>query len=137
MASATAVATAPNSSRLVKITFFIRKKDNLSHEEFHRYWSEEHSKIFLSVPIIRRNIVKYSQFHADNSIDLTKFGVNTVGYDGGASMWANSLEDLLAIFTDEEYLKIVVPDEEKFFNRAEVVTMVGWEEDKWENGKSL
>ncbi|KAI2472821.1 EthD domain-containing protein [Annulohypoxylon bovei var. microspora] len=131
MASATTATS--NNNRLVKITFFMKKKDGISHEEFHKYWSEEHSKIFLSVPIIRRNLVKYSQFHSDKSVDLTGFGVNMIGYDGGASMWANSLEELLAIFTDEEYLKTVVPDEEKFFNRADVVTMLGWDEDKWEN----
>ncbi|OTA62372.1 hypothetical protein K449DRAFT_434034 [Hypoxylon sp. EC38] len=122
-----------NVKQPVRITFFMKKKNNLSHEEFHKYWSEEHSKIFLSVPIVRRNIIRYSQFHSDNSIDLTKFGVGMVGYDGGATMWANNLDELLAVFIDQDYLRTVVPDEEKFFNRTEVVAMFGWDEDKWEN----
>ncbi|KAI1416651.1 hypothetical protein F5Y13DRAFT_205493 [Hypoxylon sp. FL1857] len=134
---ASAVVPMSSSNRLVRITFFIKKKTDLTSEEFHKYWSEEHSKVFLSVPIVRRNIIKYSQFHSDSSVDLKKFGVIMIGYDGAVSMWANTLDDLLAVFTDEEYLRTVVPDEENFFNRAEVSTMVGWDEDKWEHGRVL
>ncbi|KAI1211365.1 EthD domain-containing protein [Annulohypoxylon truncatum] len=135
MASATPTS---NNNRLVKITLFIKKKDSISHEEFHRYWSEEHSKIFLSLPISRRNLVKYSQYHSDTSIDLTRFGFNNMlGYDGVASLWANSFEELLAIFTSEDFRKTLLPDEDRFINRAELVSMVGWDEDKWDNGKTL
>ncbi|KAI1095686.1 hypothetical protein F5B19DRAFT_489344 [Rostrohypoxylon terebratum] len=129
---ASASTSTPNNKRLVKITFFTKKKDGMSHEEFHKYWSEEHSKVFLSNPTARRNLVKYSQFHADSSIDLSKFGVSMASYDGAASMWANSLEELLEVFASEEYLKTVVADEEKFMDRNGIVTMVGWDEDKWE-----
>jgi len=33
------------------------------------------------------------------------------------------------VFHDEEYLKVVVPDEEKFLKRGEAVMMLGWDED--------
>ena len=33
------------------------------------------------------------------------------------------------VFQDEEYLKAVVPDEEKFLNRGKTVMMLGWDED--------
>jgi hypothetical protein len=36
---------------------------------------------------------------------------------------------------DEDYLKVVVPDEEKFLKRDEALPMVGWDEDKWVDGK--
>ncbi|KAI0899149.1 hypothetical protein F4806DRAFT_493649 [Annulohypoxylon nitens] len=134
---ASAIPSTPNNQRLVKITFFTKKKDGLSHEEFHKYWSQEHSKVFLSNPIARRNLVKYSQFHTNSSTDLRQFGIGMLSYDGAASMWANNLEELLQVFNAEEYLKTVVPDEERFINRAEIVTMIGWDEDKWENGKVL
>ena len=39
------------------------------------------------------------------------------------------------VFHDEEYLRTVVPDEEKFLKRAEAKMMVGWDEDKWVDGK--
>ncbi|KAI5866040.1 hypothetical protein GGS23DRAFT_594194 [Durotheca rogersii] len=122
---------------LIKVTFFITRKDGVSAEAFHEYWSQRHAQAFLSVPIIRKNVVKYSQFHADSSVDLAKFGVGVASYDGVASVWARSLDELAAVYTDAEYLKAVIPDEEKYFDRGKVVTMVGWDEDKWENGKVL
>jgi hypothetical protein len=33
------------------------------------------------------------------------------------------------VFHDEKYLKVVVPDEEKFLNRGKIVMMLGWDED--------
>lgn len=33
------------------------------------------------------------------------------------------------MFHDEEYLRLVVPDEEKFLKRAEAVMMLGWDEE--------
>jgi len=32
------------------------------------------------------------------------------------------------VFHDEEYLRVVVPDEEKFLKRGEAVIMLGWDE---------
>ncbi|XXG96009.1 hypothetical protein Hte_002286 [Hypoxylon texense] len=129
---ASAIRTTTKGNWLVKITFFIKKKDGLSDEEFHKHWSENHAEIFLSVPIARQNIVKYSQFHSDSSVNLAPYGIGMAGFDGGANMWAYSLEDVFAVFKDEEYLRVVRPDEEQFLNSAETVAMLGWEEDKWE-----
>ncbi|KAH7227137.1 uncharacterized protein BKA55DRAFT_626588 [Fusarium redolens] len=119
-------------AKIVRITFLLRKRDDITHEQFHKYWSEEHPKIWLSVPIVKEKLVKYSQFHVDEKVDLSATGLPPVApFDGAATMWAKSLEDLHAVFTDPEYNRIVVPDEEKFLKRAEAVPMVGWDEDRF------
>jgi len=41
------------------------------------------------------------------------------------------------VFQDEEYLKRVVPDEEKFLKRAEAKMMLGYDEVKMEGGKKV
>ncbi|KAG4266599.1 hypothetical protein FPRO03_01883 [Fusarium proliferatum] len=113
--------------KIVRITFLLRKRDDIT-------WSEEHPKIWLSVPIVKQNLVKYSQFHADERLDLSGTGMPSVApFDGAATMWAKSLEDLHAvrIFSDPEYNRIVVPDEEKFLKRAEAVPIIGWNEVKF------
>jgi len=56
-------------------------------------------------------------------------------YDGYGEIWANSLEDLLAIAEDEEYNRVVVPDEKKFTKRDEWEYMLTYDEPIWENGK--
>ncbi|KAG4271278.1 hypothetical protein FPRO04_11201 [Fusarium proliferatum] len=114
-------------AKIVRITFLLRKYDDIT-------WSEEHPKIWLSVPIVKQNLVKYSQFHADKKLDLSGTGMPPVApFDGAATMWAKSLEDLHAvrIFSDPEYNRIVVPDEEKFLKRAEAVPIIGWDEVKF------
>lgn len=39
------------------------------------------------------------------------------------------------VFQDEEYNRVVVPDEEKFLKRKDAKMMVGWDEVKWEQKK--
>ncbi|KAG9506510.1 hypothetical protein J7337_000042 [Fusarium musae] len=118
-------------AKIVRITLLLRKRDDVTYEQFHN-WSEEHPKIWLSVPIVQQNLVKYSQFHADEKLDLSGTIMPPVApFDGAATMWAKSLEDLHAIFSDPVYNRIVVPDEEKFLKRAEAVPIIGWDEVKF------
>jgi hypothetical protein len=62
-------------------------------------------------------------------------GIPPSGYNGGAEFWANSIEELGAVFQDPEYQSIVVPDELKFLKRDEATLLVGYEEMKWVDGK--
>lgn len=41
----------------------------------------------------------------------------------------------MAVFQDEEYLRVVVPDEEKFLKRNEAVMMIGRDEELFVDGK--
>ena len=61
-------------------------------------WSTEHPKIWLSVPIVREKIVKYSQFHVDDAF-RSKMGPTLpfATFDGAAEMWAKSYDDLMAV----------------------------------------
>ncbi|KAH8896081.1 hypothetical protein GQ53DRAFT_819234 [Thozetella sp. PMI_491] len=134
MAAQISSAAPTGKSGLVRITILVRKRNDVSHEEFHKYWSEEHPNIWLSVPIVQDKIVKYSQFHGNEALKIA-YGsaIPFASYDGAAEMWAASADDL--VFTDVEYLRIVVPDEEKFLKRAEAQMVIGWEELKWVDGK--
>lgn len=38
------------------------------------------------------------------------------------------------IFQDEEYQRVVIPDEESFLKRSEATMMIGYDEDKWVDG---
>ncbi|TVY60737.1 hypothetical protein LSUE1_G007921, partial [Lachnellula suecica] len=117
------MATKPQ----VKLTILIKKLDSISYEHFHHYWRVEHPKTWLSVRIVRDNVLRYSQFHVDNSTSagLKAAGLPMAEYDGGVNIYAASVEELMAVFTNEEYLRLVVPDEEKFLKRDEAVMMLG------------
>lgn len=87
---------------------------------------------------MREKIVKYSQFHADD-VFKAKMGAHLpfAQFDGAAEMWAKSYDDLMAVFTNEEYLKIVVPDEQTFLKREEALMLVGYEVPRWVDGKEV
>ena len=82
---------------------------------------------------MKKNVVKYMQFHVDHrtSEGLKAAVLPIAEYDGGVEIWARSLEELMTVFQDEEYLRVVVPDEEKFLNRHEAMMMIGRDEELW------
>ncbi|KAI0169314.1 EthD domain-containing protein [Hypoxylon sp. FL1284] len=117
------------NQKLVKICFNVKRKEGLSEEEFHRYWSNDHIKLLRTVEPFKKYIVKYSQFHVDTSMGQ---GVPKIeGIDGIAQFWVKSVEDLFALVTSEEYLTIVKPDEEKFVKTNEMAGVFGYDEDQW------
>lgn len=119
--------------QLVKLSIFIRRRQGMSLEAFHKYWSEEHPKAVMSIDCVKNTVVKYVQYHADDAKMKALAAVtNTMPWDGAAEFWAHSLEDIVAIFSDPDYLNIVVPDEERFFDKASAQTFVGYEEVKYE-----
>ena len=123
----------------IRITAFFKKVDTITTEEFNRYWSQEHPSIFLSIPIVRQNLTRYSQFHADAAVTsgLAAAGLPVSPYDEGAEFWAESYESAMAVFQDPEYLRVAVPDEQKFLDREMAVMMVGYEEVKWDGGRAI
>ncbi|RVX67704.1 hypothetical protein B0A52_07827 [Exophiala mesophila] len=123
----------------VKLVIAITKRDDISYEEFDRYWSEQHPKLFLKVPVYRDRLITYSQFHIDRSRkeEIKKLGLPVSDFDGLVTMVVNSLEDLVTIFNDEEYKQLVAPDESKFVKRSEAQVMVGYDLLKHDNYVTL
>ncbi|KIW15122.1 hypothetical protein PV08_07909 [Exophiala spinifera] len=121
------------------LRILVSKRDEITEDEFHRYWSEEHPRVWLNIEIVKRKVVTYSQFHVDkkSTAVLTDFGVQVGSWDGLVTIAAETFQDLLSVFGDEEYLRVVVPDEEKFLKRSTAIMMVGEEKPKKMNGTVL
>jgi len=58
-------------------------------------------------------------------------GLEAPDYDGIGEFWADSLEDIYEYMADEEYQRVVAPDEHKFTKRDEWKVLVGEYEDKF------
>jgi hypothetical protein len=86
-------------AKLVHVQIHIKKLDTLSDEEFHIYWRDPHPKIWLRADILKKNVIKYSQFHVDQktSGQLTAAGLPMAEFDGGVNIWGRSLEELMAV----------------------------------------
>ena len=75
--------------RMVKLVYCLRKKEEVSQEEFHRYWREEHGPLVTS---FTKDIdaVKYVQSHTiDTPINqgLIESRGLAAPYDGITEVW--------------------------------------------------
>ncbi|GAB7329155.1 hypothetical protein MBLNU13_g00981t1 [Cladosporium sp. NU13] len=79
-------------SNLIKVSMFTTRKEGVSEAEFHRYWTERHSKV-VSEWLQRNGVVRYSQFHTPSwSRDKAKENISVLPdttylmYDGVVEM---------------------------------------------------
>jgi uncharacterized protein (TIGR02118 family) len=89
---------------MIKLVFCLRRRDDLSREEFQRYWFEQHG------PLVRSHadtlgIRRYVQVHSiDDGISLAVAGPRSspLPYDGVAELWFDDLEALAAAGSTDE-----------------------------------
>jgi uncharacterized protein (TIGR02118 family) len=74
-------------ARMVKIVALIRRKPELSRDEFLHFWQEEHPPYVQALPGIR----KYVQ---NAAVD----GYREWAYDGAAELWFDSVRAVAAAF---------------------------------------
>src|SRR3984893_6905250 len=89
---------------MIKLVFTLRRREDMTREEFQRYWREQHA------PLVTRHagalqIRRYVQVHArDTDLDEAIAGPRGSEprfYDGVAELWWDSLEDLVAAFSSD------------------------------------
>lgn len=75
---------------MVKAIYLIRRKPDMSFEDFHRYWREVHGSIAARIPGMRR----YVQCHATDA---------TAEYDGAAEAWFDDMAAVERAVASPEY----------------------------------
>ena len=89
---------------MIKLVFTLRRREDMTREEFQRYWREQHA------PLVKRHaealrIRRYVQVHArDTDLDEAIAGPRGSEpgvYDGVAELWWDSLEELVAAFSSD------------------------------------
>ncbi|KAF5365114.1 hypothetical protein D9758_011026 [Tetrapyrgos nigripes] len=104
----------------VRLLSLIKQNPSISREEFDRYWLEHHSQLFLSLDIVKRNILKYEQLHVNQKTRklFQSLGVASIDCDGAALFEAESYEKIFELINDSQFQAIAIPDEEKFIDRS-------------------
>ncbi|CAL1696219.1 unnamed protein product [Somion occarium] len=122
----------------IRVVCLIKRRPDLTQEQFSEHWSKNHGRIFTSLKAVKENIIRYNQFHVleQPSQELAKIGLPVAPYDGAAEFTIEKIEDLLALFGDEEYQKNAIPDEGNFLDRNIVQVLVGEDHVKWVRGES-
>ncbi|KAI0093342.1 hypothetical protein BDY19DRAFT_421693 [Irpex rosettiformis] len=122
------MSPAPIDTSRARLMALMYPKEGVSFEQFDAYWSQEHSKLFTSLDIVKKNLTTYEQYHLHQPTIqiLTAQGVTPVSFYGVAIFEAVSMEKVLEVFTSDEYNTIVVPDEDKFFDRTKTQLLPGY-----------
>ena len=90
---------------MIKIVFCLRRRQDLSPEEFCRYWLDDHAELVRRHASALR-LRRYAQSHMITdpriaaAIDVR--GSVIEPYDGVAELWWDSAEDIIAALTTKE-----------------------------------
>ena len=119
------MANANNQNTLLKVSCLLTRRADLSHEEFHRYWTEKHTPMLAKPVPGSPKVHRYVQLHP---IPEDVPALRTAPYDGVAEIWFDSLADAAAMFTSNHYNMVVAKDEENFLDRSKTVFLYSHEQ---------
>lgn len=84
---------------MIKLVFSLRRRPEMTREEFQQYWREHHAPLVVRHAEALR-IRRYVQVHALSSelaaAQSAARGSEPDAYDGQAELWWDSLDDVLA-----------------------------------------
>ena len=117
---------------MIKLTFALVRRPELSLGEFQTYWFERHAPLVASVREVLR-IRRYVQLHSappDVSEALGRSRGAPAQFDGVAQLWFDSLENLAANASEEAAAagRLLLEDERKFIDLAK--SPLWWGEEK-------
>lgn len=100
-------------------TGLIRKKPEWTHDEFQRYWKDQHGSLAAQLP----GLVRYEQNHVvDSEQRGFSYPRGPEQLDGFSMLWFESKEAMKQAF-DTEVGKQLIADEEHFIGELRIVTL--------------
>ena len=100
---------------MIKISIFLTRRSDFTHDEFVTYWTEKHTPLLANLPPGALKVHKYAQLlPTDDEIP----GVATATYDAVAELWVDNVADAAAWFTSDKYTTDIAVDEENFLDRS-------------------
>ncbi|HEY2661442.1 MAG TPA: EthD domain-containing protein [Caulobacteraceae bacterium] len=104
---------------MIKLTFALVRRPELSREAFQTYWFERHAPLVASLREAL-HIRRYVQLHslpADVSEPLRRTRGGPEGFDGVAQLWWDSFEDMASSDpAAAEAGRLLLEDERKFID---------------------
>ncbi len=101
---------------MIRLTAMLVRNPALTHDEFLHHWHHVHGPLIRDTPELARHIVRYEQHPlADDR------GVGTVGYDGVAMQWLDSMDALFAFIAEPAYAEKLAPDERRLLDMERIV----------------
>jgi uncharacterized protein (TIGR02118 family) len=108
---------------VIKLVFNLRRRSDLTREEFQRYWLEQHGPLVRSYAEVL-GIRRYVQVHTlDDHLHAALRASRQApeAYDGVAELWYDSLDALVAVVATDEgraAALALLEDERRFIDHA-------------------
>lgn len=108
---------------MIKLTFAVRRRDDVDPGEFHRYWRDDHGPLvrsFEQVLAIRRYVQSHRMETPFNDLIRSSRGA-LEPFDGVAELWWDDLESMAAASSTPEgaaAAKALLEDEATFIDLA-------------------
>jgi len=110
---------------MIKVSVFLTRRPDLTHEQFRQYWQEKHAPLVMSLDVFKMHVRHYTQQHSLSNLPEAAFPV--APYDGVAELWFDDLSSVMTISGHQDYASIVAKDEGNFLDRAKTVMFISSE----------
>lgn len=100
---------------MTKISIFLTRRADLTHDEFISYWTRKHTPLLANLPPGAVQVRRYSQLLPTKDEIPT---ITTADFDGVAELWVESVDQAAEWFTSETYKTLIASDEENFLDRS-------------------
>ena len=113
-----------NEDVVIKVSVFLIRRPDLSHEQFSTYWREKHAPLALSLAPFKTHVRRYiQQRRAEGVPDQLPLAP----YDGIAEVWFDNLSDALKLIGNELFHSVVAKDEENFLDKSRTAIFISEE----------
>jgi uncharacterized protein (TIGR02118 family) len=116
-----AAGKAPTGLAMIKLSVFLTRRADLTHEEFSRYWLNVHAPFLEKLPEVQQYVRRYVQQDATASLPQ---GLPIASFDGVAELWFDDLDGIIAAMGSANYATIVAEDESNFLDRAKTTILL-------------
>ena len=82
---------------MIKMTILLRRKPEMSHEEFVTYHRHQHAPLFSSLPEVKQHVRRYVQCH---TVPASIPRLPPVAFDGITELWFDDVAGLEAVLDD-------------------------------------
>jgi len=97
---------------MVKLFAVLRRRQDMSTEEFVAHWRDVHGPLIAGEPTLARHIVRYEQHVRHRPEALS----GTEDVDGVAVQWFESMDDFVGFVSEPKYAELIAPDERRFLD---------------------
>lgn len=106
---------------MIKLSVFLTRRADLTHEEFSKYWEEKHAPLLESLPEVQQHVRRYVQ---QDAVTGLPDGLAVASFDGISELWFDNLDAVTAAMSSPTYASVAAADGENFLDRTKTLLLL-------------